>query len=60
MMAKCEAIQAWLEVRSSWSIGFLFLICFIQAVTYQMCNMTYGEMSENLAGWVSTGLPDNS
>lgn len=33
MMAKCEAIQAWLE-----------------AVTYQMCNMTYDEMSEHLAG----------
>ena len=25
---------------------------FVQAVTYQMCNMTYGEMSENLAGLV--------
>ncbi|KAI5449682.1 hypothetical protein NCC49_004143 [Naganishia albida] len=36
MMAKCEAVQAWLE-----------------AVTFQMCNMTYGEMSENLAGQIA-------
>ena len=36
MIAKCEALQAWLE-----------------AVTFQMCNMTYNEMSEHLAGYVS-------
>lgn len=51
MMAKCEAVQAWLEVRSFPFIRFSFAYCFlVQAVTYQMCNMTYGEMSENLAG----------
>ena len=37
MIAKCEALQAWLE-----------------AVTFQMCNMTYNEMSEHLAGYVSS------
>jgi hypothetical protein len=33
MIAKVEALQAWLE-----------------AVTYQMCHMTYDEISEHLAG----------
>jgi alkylation response protein AidB-like acyl-CoA dehydrogenase len=36
MIAKVEALQAWLE-----------------AVTYQMCNMTYNETSEHLAGQIS-------
>ena len=36
MIAKVEALQAWLE-----------------AVTFQMCNMTYNETSEYLAGQIS-------
>lgn len=36
MIAKVEALQAWLE-----------------AVTFQMCNMTYNETSEHLAGQIS-------
>lgn len=36
MLAKCEAVQAWLE-----------------AVTFQMCNMNYAETNEHLAGQIS-------
>lgn len=36
MIAKVEAIQAWLE-----------------AITFQMCNMNYNEMTEHLAGQIA-------
>lgn len=54
MMAKCEAVQAWLEVRYvrfRSRLSLTWILC--QAVTFQMCNMTYGEMSENLAGQIA-------